>query len=198
MCGVLDGLIRASSLHAHSLVACGSVVLCCTTGPEGKPGWEDPAPLSRIWCLFEIFTSFREKLNIEMQMTLNDERDFKMALQKDGLKRIENALAGIDVAIAKASVEGDRIAILRDIQVHMSLVDFNKRVRAGLRDEYRRILASSMARRQSTNVRPSRSSSRSSSSSTSNISFLSFDTDDYLPGSDGDISPIGRRLSSPL
>ena len=35
----------------NSLVACGHLLLCCSRGPSGKPGWESPAPLSRIWCV---------------------------------------------------------------------------------------------------------------------------------------------------
>ena len=33
-----------------SLVACGNLLLCCSAGPSGKPGWECPAPFARIWC----------------------------------------------------------------------------------------------------------------------------------------------------
>jgi hypothetical protein len=49
---LLDGL-RAS------LLACGNLLLCCMSGPSGEPGWCEPAPFKRIWCLFEVgFTNF--------------------------------------------------------------------------------------------------------------------------------------------
>jgi len=121
------------------------MVLCCAAGPNQKPGWEEPAPLCRIWCLFEIFHSFQEGLNIEMQFAPEDERDFKIALQKNGLTRIEKALSMIDVATAQASVEKDRMLILNSIQKQMTLEDFNNRVRDGLRLEYRRVSASGLA-----------------------------------------------------
>ena len=124
-------------------------------------GWEFPAPLSRIWCLFEIFHSFREDIKIDMQLSSRDERGFKIALQKNGLARIEKALTGIDAATAQASVEGDRVAILADIQRHMSIEDFNTLVRDGLRLEYRRISAAGLAR----------STSSSASSFTSSDAF---------------------------
>lgn len=107
-----------------------------------------PAPLSRIWCLFELFTSFREQIPIDMQFAPEDERSFKMALQKNGLVQIEQALLRIDAATAQASVEEDRVAILDDIQRHMSIGDFNVRVRDGLRTEYRRVSTASMVRSQ--------------------------------------------------
>ena len=134
-----------ATLVAHSLVACGSLVLCCTAGPGPKPGWEEPAPFCRIWCLFEIFQCFKHELNIEMQLAPDDERGFKMALQKDGLERIETVLSHINVLQAQASFEKDRVAILRAIEKQMSFDEFNDRVRSGLRREYRRVSASGLA-----------------------------------------------------
>ena len=80
-----------------------------------------------------------------MQFAPEDERDFKIALQKNGLTRIEKALSMIDVATAQASVEKDRMLILNSIQKQMTLEDFNNRVRDGLRLEYRRVSASGLA-----------------------------------------------------
>jgi len=32
-----------------TLLACNSMVLCCSAGPSGDPGWMRAATLSRIW-----------------------------------------------------------------------------------------------------------------------------------------------------
>ena len=32
-----------------TILASQSVLLCCSAGPAGGPGWTNPAPLSRIW-----------------------------------------------------------------------------------------------------------------------------------------------------
>ena len=37
-----------------SICTCGRVLLCCSSGPSQKPGWEEPAPISRIWCTCKI------------------------------------------------------------------------------------------------------------------------------------------------
>ena len=90
-------------------------------------------------CLFEYFIAMREKIPIQVQLAVNEERDFRRALSRDGLGRVENALAGIDVSHARASFEADRQMILKQIQRETTLADFNAFVQAGLRDEYRRV-----------------------------------------------------------
>ena len=32
-----------------TLLACNSMVLCCSAGPSGEPGWVKSAAVSRIW-----------------------------------------------------------------------------------------------------------------------------------------------------
>lgn len=32
-----------------TLLACGKMLLCCSAGPDGEPGWVKAAPLGRIW-----------------------------------------------------------------------------------------------------------------------------------------------------
>ena len=132
-------MLTAIILLVDSLIACGRIVLCCTTGPSGLPGWEKPAPLYRIWCLFEIFHSMKGNLEIEMQLSTKDEREFRVALQKDGMARIEESLRGIDVSTAESSVNKDRTMILDSIKQEISLDDFNTFVRTGLLKEFRAI-----------------------------------------------------------
>ena len=50
---------RRASIDAlqYSVGACGTVLLCCTTGPTEAAGWESPAPFARVWCVFEIYVA---------------------------------------------------------------------------------------------------------------------------------------------
>jgi hypothetical protein len=42
----VGGLVRELR---DTLLACNSMVLCCSAGPSGEPGWIKAATLSRIW-----------------------------------------------------------------------------------------------------------------------------------------------------
>ena len=81
----------------------------------------------------------KENLEIEMQLSAKDEREFRVALQKDGMARIERSLGEIDVSTAQSSVDKDRLMILDSIKQEISLDDFNKFVRDGLLKEFRAI-----------------------------------------------------------
>ena len=81
----------------------------------------------------------KENLEIEMQLATKDEREFRVALQKDGLARVEDSLRGIDVSTAQSSVDKDREMILESTKQDISLDDFNQFVRSGLLKEYRAI-----------------------------------------------------------
>ena len=84
----------------------------------------------------------KKNLEIEMQLSTKDERDFRVALHKDGMVRVEASLRKIDVSTAQASVDKDRTMILESIKQEISLDDFNKFVRSGLLKEFRAIAAS--------------------------------------------------------
>ena len=81
----------------------------------------------------------KENLEIEMQLSKKDRRDFRVALQKDGMARVEASLREIDVSTAQASVDKDRAIILDSIKREISLDDFNQFVRSGLSKEFRAI-----------------------------------------------------------
>ena len=78
-------------------------------------------------------------IEIEMQLSTKDEREFRVALQKYGMARMEEPLRGIDVSTAQASVVKDRPVVLESIKQEISLGDFNKVVRGGLLKEFRAI-----------------------------------------------------------
>ena len=130
----------------QSLIACGRVLLCCAGGPSGLPGWESPAVLRRVWCLFEVFHSIREGVEIVIQLGPDDEAGFWIALnKKDGPSRVKAALDAIQIEDAHASVEADKQLIKQAIMNTTGVDEFDSFVRAGLASEYRRISANSMA-----------------------------------------------------
>jgi hypothetical protein len=43
--------------NRDTLLACNSMVLCCSAGPSGDPGWMRAATLSRIWYVRRTFVA---------------------------------------------------------------------------------------------------------------------------------------------
>ena len=143
MRGANDDEKRAKLVEAlrNCLVGCGHVLLCCAQGPSGV-GWETPAPFVRIWCLFEIFKSLECGVPITMQLGAKEQEDFRVALNKGGLARVNAALDNVDAREAGATMEDDKRDILADIERTVGLDEFNRRVREGLKMEYKRIATS--------------------------------------------------------
>jgi hypothetical protein len=132
----------------NCLIACGNLLLCCGPGScDNAEGWESPAVLTRIWCLFEVFVALKEDIEITIQFGRSDERAFRIALEKGGPARIQTALSAIRVAEENSSVESDKHLILAEIEATTGIGEFDALVRAGLASEYRRISATGIARR---------------------------------------------------
>ena len=127
----------------RSLLACGTLLLCCTAGPEGV-GWEQPAPLGRVWCLFEVFVAVTEGVAVVVRLESKDMVDFQHALNMDGMARVSRALAALDARDASASVSSDKDMVLDDIQTTVGFDEFNRQVREGMLAEYKRISVSAM------------------------------------------------------
>ena len=122
-----------------SLVACGSVLLARGKGSGEHPGWKEPAPLTRIWCLFEVYVSLEGGVPISVQFTPAEEKAFLAALGKGGLAEVERALAGIDIKQANASVQSDIARILEAVEKEVGIESFNASVHQGLLLESREL-----------------------------------------------------------
>ena len=120
-----------------TLLACGSMVLCCSEGPSRLPGWVKPATLGRIWCLFECNVALDMKLDIQLQFCDHDEIAFRAALSKGGLARIDEVLQGIDATQASATRRTDLEMVLIEIEGSMGLAAFNQLIREGILEQYR-------------------------------------------------------------
>ena len=120
-----------------TLLACNSMVMCCSEGPSGLPGWIKPATLDRIWCLFECSIALDMKLGINLQFCDHDELAFRAALSKGGLARVDEVLQGIDAMQASATRRTDLEMILIEIEGSMGLHAFNQLIREGILEQYR-------------------------------------------------------------
>ena len=120
-----------------TLLACNSMVMCCSEGPSGLPGWIKPATLDRIWCLFECSIALDMKLGINLQFCDHDELAFRAALSKGGLARVAEVLQGIDATQATATRRTDLEMILIEIEGSMGLHPFNELIREGILEQYR-------------------------------------------------------------
>ena len=120
-----------------TLLACSSMVLCCSEGPSGLPGWVKAATLDRIWCLFECYIALDMKIGINLQFCDHDELAFRAALSKGGLARVDEVLQGIDAMQASATRHTDLEMILIEIEGSMGVDTFNQLIRKGVLDQYR-------------------------------------------------------------
>ena len=75
--------------------------------------WNNPIPLSRAWCIWEIFCTLNNKKDaakparLEIIMSGNEEETFNLALVEQ-FETVVKKVSNIDVARAVASVEADK------------------------------------------------------------------------------------------
>ena len=74
-----------------------------------------------------------------VQLGAADARDFRSALNKGGMARVQKALEAIDARNANASVQSDLDMILAQIAEKTGMEAFNARVREALLGEFKRI-----------------------------------------------------------
>ena len=89
-----------------------------------------------------MFQAIAARANVVVQLASGDMVEFQKALNKDGMDRVERALAGLDARNASASVASDKGMIIGDIEATVGLEEFNSLVRSSMRREYKRIATS--------------------------------------------------------
>ena len=129
------------TLLRTSLRNCGNLLLCCSAGSQGI-GWERPAPIARVWCLFEVYAAILEDVKVIVQLAPTDMVEFQRALLANGMQRVERALESLDARNAGASVMSDKELILADIEADVGIAEFNRRVRERVLAEYKRVATS--------------------------------------------------------
>ena len=77
--------------------------------------WEDPAPLKRSWCLWEILSSLEGKATLDVRMHADEKERFAEALRTD-YDSIQMSMSKIDVAKAEAWSKEDQANILEAVK----------------------------------------------------------------------------------
>ena len=77
--------------------------------------WRDPIPLTRAWCLWEIYSSVVMHARLDIAIIASQQRDFINALTED-FDSINAMIARINIGNSKAFKEADRIRILEAVE----------------------------------------------------------------------------------
>ena len=77
--------------------------------------WRDPVPLTRAWCLWEIYSSVVMKSKLDIAIVASQQEDFINALTED-FSSINKMVATIDIKKSKAFKEEDRVRILQAVE----------------------------------------------------------------------------------
>eukprot|EP00937_MAST-01D_sp_MAST-1D-sp2_P006333 g6333.t1 len=101
--------------------------------------WSAPSPLSRAWCLLEIFSAIMADCDISMCMSENQQGTFVHNLDTNQ-GALEEIILNLDAEQADATVEADKAAIFDQIRAGVGFDRFNDEIRAALRASLRRIV----------------------------------------------------------
>jgi len=100
--------------------------------------WQEPFYLTRIWCIFEMFTAKNNGSTISITMpSAEKERFIKGLTSEDGINQLDvlfTALAKVEVTNAKAWAEEDRTKILKIVEEEVGYAEFNIAVSGLLRE----------------------------------------------------------------
>ncbi len=99
--------------------------------------WSEPLYLTRVWCVFEMFTAVSQNKFICITMPPRESVSFSNAFSstggEDSLNKMWKSLGNIDVSNAAASVEEDKINIEKAIESSIGAERVNETVAAFMR-----------------------------------------------------------------
>jgi tetratricopeptide (TPR) repeat protein len=98
--------------------------------------WHKSLYLTRIWCIFELHTAHENGCNIEIEMPRKEREELKRAVlsDPDSFQKIFAALASTKIEEADASVEQDRVKILRIVEAGGGTASLNIAVNKLIRE----------------------------------------------------------------
>ena len=122
--------ILSGSVLRRGVVDIGKVLLVLSP-------WNDPQPIRRAWCLFEIFNALDERdVKLEIGLPSNEIEQMRVAVINSSDCLI-NALTDIQAQKAEAKVEEDRKLIFDVIKKSEGgFAHVNQQVKKGLRQRY--------------------------------------------------------------
>ena len=79
--------------------------------------WQDPIPLKRAWCLYELYCTHKSKSKFEVALGEVGQRQLIETLKStNSITALNKMLAEIDVGKSKAEKESDRISIFETVE----------------------------------------------------------------------------------
>ena len=96
--------------------------------------WNNPIPLTRAWCLFEIYCTAACKCRFEVAMSPSDQRTFIEAILKDATGSINTMLATVDTRKSESWNPADRTRIFDAVERTVGFDRINSLVFERLRD----------------------------------------------------------------
>ena len=97
--------------------------------------WDQPTPITRSWCLWEIFSAMEALAGIEVVIPTSQRARLKDAITRD-FNAVLAAIMGIDARAAQSFKAEDRDSIVQAIAGSVGFDVLNNRVRDHLRDRY--------------------------------------------------------------
>ncbi|XRB10325.1 EF-hand domain-containing protein [Pseudoscourfieldia marina] len=97
--------------------------------------WDDPIPLTRAWCIWEILSTIDDgKAKLEICLPEVEQKAFADFLVKKGADKVTVKMIGMDVQRAEAWKKDDRDAILNAVKVYPGgASEVNKRIKDQMR-----------------------------------------------------------------
>jgi hypothetical protein len=90
------------------LCAVDKVVVICSP-------WDNPLPLKRLWCLWEIFEATQAGIPIEFHLPPREIRSLFDCVRRKGFESLDEVGNRLDVRKAETSIPQDKAQILEDI-----------------------------------------------------------------------------------
>lgn len=87
--------------------------------------WQDPVPLRRGWCLFEIYSTIYTESKFEVAMTESSREAFLKDIISDAKGSIYKMLAAIDVAKSECYKPEDRERIFEIVRREVGMSEIN-------------------------------------------------------------------------
>ncbi len=96
--------------------------------------WNDPIPLTRAWCLWELYCTVHTSSQFDIAMTTSAHQQFIEDVVANAKRSIDKMLSQIDVARSKSFKESDRELIFKAIERTVGFSRLNSVVFEKLRD----------------------------------------------------------------
>jgi len=96
--------------------------------------WDNPTPLKRSWCLFEIMCSMNagEKVDLKIRLPTHQEDAFIKGLEEDHKSAI-NALIGVKTEESEAFSESDKKNIFKAVEESIGFHNLNSKINDQMR-----------------------------------------------------------------